>query len=610
MDITLPEQGRKTISSRPKLNRKKILPVLGLIFVAAVAWWQITLSSAGTPVKAVTVNRGDIEIYVSAPARVSLPSRADLSFKTAGRIAEIKVRKGDNVIAGQVLATLDMTSIYPQINQAEANLKIAQAGLRKLLSGRSQREIAVAEASVDQAETAVENARRNLKTVKKIIEQGKQKAALNVKNAEIGVNIASQQLNKLKSGARSQEITLADSQLAQASQALADAQANYDRVVALNNALLDEANQAVISAKAVMDKIAETDTSSVTYLNAKSAYDAAVAARNRVNASNNQSLEAAQAQLNSAKKAYDIALAQNNLTKASARSEDLAIAESQLKQAEITLELAKIGLDDASLDAQLDAAQAQLDTAVRSSQVAIAQLELQREGPRAADLQTAKAQIEQAQASLASAKSIADDAVLKAPFSGKVAAVNGRPGEIAGMSAAGGGGALITLINFDRIELSADVDETEVGKIKVGQEARIMLDAYEGRSFKGKLTNISLISSKNSTGGTVFGVTIVVNPGKAEFREGMSGDVDIIVASKKDVLTVPFDAVKTDGRRNTVYVIENDIAIKREVKIGLASDTAYEILSGLKEGDVVAVGKTLLTNGQQVKVSKDRQAKQ
>lgn len=606
MDLSLPGQGRRTSLSRLKLNRKVMLPVLGLVFVAAVAWWQVTLSSAGTPVKVVTVTRDDIEIYVSAPAKVSLPGRADLNFKTGGRIDEINVRKGDEVVAGEVLATIDMASIYPQINQAEAGLKIAKAGLDKLLSGRSRREIAVAEASVDQASTAIGNARRNLKTIKKLIAQSKQKASLGVKNAEAGISIAKNQLNKVKNGARLQELAVSDSQLAQASQALSDAEANYNKVKSLNDQLLTEADRAVDSALELYSglvSIGETNTAG--YFQAKSSYQTAVATRDRVVASNSQTLQAAQAQVNSAKKAYDTALAQNNLIKASARSEDLAIAETQLKQAEITFEIAKIGTDDASLDAQLDAAQSQLDTAIRSSQVAIAQLDLQKEGPRAEDVRSAKGQIEQAQAMLSSAESIADDAVIKAPFSGRVAAVNGKPGEIAGMNPAGGAGALITLINSDHIELSADVDETEVSKLKIGQDVNVILDAYEDKVFDGKLTHISLISSKNSTGGIVFGVTVIVNPGKDEFREGMSGNVDVIVGSKRNVLTVPFDTVKADGKKNFVYLIKDGTAHKRIVKTGLASDTAYEIQSGLKEHESVAVGKITLTDGQQVKVEKD-----
>lgn len=606
MDISLPGQGRKTVLSRLRLNRKAILAVLGLALVGAVAWWQVTLSSAGTPVKAVTVVRDDIEVYVSASAKVSLPGRADLNFRTGGRIAEINVKKGDEVVAGEVLATIDMASIYPQINQAEAGLKVAKAGLDKLLSGRSRREIAVAEVSVSQAATAVENARQNLATVRKIISQSKKKAVLGVKNAEAGVRIAQQQLNRLNSGVRSQEIAVSDSQLAQASQALSDAEANYSKTKSLNDQILTEADRSVGSAFELYSDLASIgETNTPSYLQAKSSYRSAVSARDRVEASNNQSLQAAQAQVNAAKKAYDTALAQNVLVRAPARSEDLAIAETQLRQAEIALEIAKIGNEDASLDAQLDAAQAQLNTAIKGSQVAIAQLELQKEGPRTEDIKSAKAQIEQAQAALDSAESISDDAVLKAPFSGRVAAVNGKPGEIAGMNSTAGTGALITLINSDHIELTADVDETEISKLRIGQDVNVMLDAYEDKVFDGKLTHISLISSKNSTGGTVFGVTVIVNPGKDEFREGMSGNVDVIVSSKKNALSVPFDAVKADGKKNFVYLINGGIARKRSVKTGLASDTVYEVRSGLKEGELVAVGKVTLTEGQQVKVEED-----
>ncbi|MHB8841413.1 MAG: efflux RND transporter periplasmic adaptor subunit [Candidatus Aquicultor sp.] len=595
----------------PKLNRKRIAAVAGLLLVAIIAWSQISLSSRAATVKATTAEMGNIDILVSAPAKVSLPSRAELSFKSGGRIQQIDVRRGDEVIAGQILATLDMNSILPQISQAQAGLKIAQAGLDKLRSGRSHAELAVSQAQVDQAATAVNSARRSLKTVNKIVAQAKKKSKLNVDNASVGVDTATQQLNKVRSGTTSQQLAVAIAQRDQASQALAGAQANYNKVSEVNAKSLAEAERAYDNAVSVFAAYQNTnpgDTTSTTYFQYSNAVESADKAQQRVSATNDQALQAAQTQVDSAQKAYDTANAQYNLTTASARNEDITIAQNQLKQAQISLEIAKIGQDDGSLDSQLDGAQGQLDTALKSLNVAVAQLELQKQGSRAADLKQAQAQIEQAQAQIEQAQSVAEDAVLKAPFSGRVAAVNGKAGEIAGMSAAasagasgGGSSALITIINFDRIELTADIDEADIGKVKVGQDANVNLDAYEGKTFKGKVTDISLLSAKNSTGGTIFQVTIVVNPGKTEFREGMSGDVDITTASKKNVLTVPFDAVKVDGKK-TVFIIRNGIAQQQEVKIGLSSDTSYEITSGLKEGDRIVVGKSTITNGQHVKI--------
>ena len=590
--------------ARLRLNRKIIFAVLGLIVIAAIAWWQISLSRSGVTIETSTVTKDDIEIFVSAPAKVTLPSRADLSFKTGGKIAALRVKKGDTVVSGQVLAELDLTSINPQIRQAEAGLKIAQASLSKLRSGRSKGEIGVAEASVSQASTAIANARRSLKTANKIVEQSKKRSAFNVSSAEESVYIASKQLTKAQAGVRMEEKTLASSQLNQALQGLKNAQESKDKVDSLNAATLAEAAQAVTSTL----NIWQENTATIENLQLKAAYDGAVRAYDRVQVQNAQANQAAQAQINAAEKAYDTAYSQYDLATSGSRTEDLQIISSQLRQAEIALQIAQMGKDDASLEAQIDAAQGQLDTAIKSSQVAIAQLQLQKEGARAADVSAAQGQIEQAQAALTGAEAIAEDAVLRAPFSGQIAAVNGKAGEIAGLSASaaaatGGSGALITLINFDRLELSADVDETEIGKVKTGQSVRILLDAYENKVFEGKLTNISIISSKNATGGTIFTVTIVANPVKELFREGMGGDVDIIAQSKKNVVTIPFDAIKLDGKKASVFIIKNGIAKKRDVELGLTSDVAYEVVEGLKEGDVVAVGKTDLIDGDQVKVN-------
>jgi HlyD family secretion protein len=599
-------QGNKPTKTRVKFNKKALVPASVLFLVAIIAWWQISLSLQKTTVKAVKVEKGSIDILVSAPSKVTLPSRADLSFKTNGRLAAVYVKKGQTVLAGQTLAELDMTSIYPQINQAQAGLKIAQAGLEKLLSGRSRGEVAVAEAQVDQARTAIENAQRALRTTSKLVAQSKQKATLGIKNAQEGLNVATEQFAKVRNGARTEERAVSQAQVDQAWQALQDAEDNLTQVSLVNSAVAQEAQKAYEGADAVLAAYT-LDTTSTAYKQLQASADGAHQAYNRVMASNGQTYRAAQAQVNSARKAYDTAVAQHNLSTSPARDEDVAIAQSQLAQAEIALTLAKFNQDDASIDGQLDTAQGQLNTAMKASKVAIAQLELQKQGPGAADVKQAQGQVEQAQAAIQSAQSIAQDAALKAPFSGRVADVNGKVGEIAGMNAlaaggTGGSSAFITLINNDRIELSADIDETEVSKLKVGQNVRVMLDAYDTKAFDGKLTNISLLSSKNSTGGTIFEATVIVNTGKGEVREGMNGDIDIIVDQRNNVLTVPFEAIKTDGQKKMVYVIEKGIAHIREIKTGLASDTEYEVVSGLKQHDTIAVGKVTLTEGQTVKL--------
>lgn len=628
IEPSIPGQRVETIQKKRALYRYVIIAAICIATVAGSVLWKIS-SSNGIPIKSVMVTRGDIDICISAPTKVKLPSRTDLNFKTPGKIAEINVKKGDRVVAGQVLAKLDMSTINPQVRQAEAGLNIARAGLDKLRSGKSRSEIEVAEVAVDQTAQAVESAKRNLDAVKKLIDQSKEKASLNLQNFTESYNIACQELNKLLKGTSKQQIDLASSQRSQALQAAEDAEANYEKVKELNSKALEEANQEVdsahqlyVHAKNVYESTPSTDTAAhnmarTNYLQAKAAYNRAQASRERMIAANNQALRSAQAQVSSAKKAYETSSAQYALTTAPINNEDLAIAQSRVKQAEITLELAKIDTDSANLDVQLEAAQSQLSAAVKSSRVAVAQLELQKEGPRAADILSVQGQIEQAYAALDSARAMADDMVLKAPFSGKVVSINGKVGEIAGVGSTGGVGenssssvpgapsAFISLVNFGQVEVVAEVDETEVGKLKIGQKARVMLDTYENVLFEGKLTDISLESSKNSTGGTVFGVTFSVNPYKYELREGMSGDADIVVSSKKSVLTIPHEAIKTEDATGTVvYAIKDGIARLRKVRLGLDSGCACEVKSGLREGEVVAIGKTLVSDGQRVKVER------
>jgi HlyD family secretion protein len=131
-------------------------------------------------------------------------------------------------------------------------------------------------------------------------------------------------------------------------------------------------------------------------------------------------------------------------------------------------------------------------------------------------------------------------------------------------------------------------------------------DAFESKVLPGKVSNISLLSSKNATGGTIFEVTIIVDPKSETLREGMTGDVDITVDSKKQVLSVPFESVKTLAGKSTVMVVEGGKAKQKTIRTGLASDTSYEVLSGLNLGDMIITNKTTeIKDGQLVSVSKN-----
>src|SRR5215469_6272601 len=123
-----------------RIPRVAILAVLAALLVVTGVFAQVThvlpfLSSPAPTYQTATVSRGNISVSVSATGPVSPVVSVPLSFKTSGKLSEIKVNLGQKVTKGQVLATLDPSDLQTALDQAKATLAIQQANLDKLQAG-------------------------------------------------------------------------------------------------------------------------------------------------------------------------------------------------------------------------------------------------------------------------------------------------------------------------------------------------------------------------------------------------------------------------------------------------------------------------------------------
>ncbi|OGS00814.1 MAG: hypothetical protein A2V88_17530 [Elusimicrobia bacterium RBG_16_66_12] len=149
----------------------------------------------------------------------------------------------------------------------------------------------------------------------------------------------------------------------------------------------------------------------------------------------------------------------------------------------------------------------------------------------------------------------------------------------------------------DTLIVNAQVDESDIGKIKIGQKARIRLDAYPDRPVDGKVYDI-LFEGKNVSNVITYGVKI--RPGKLPpfFRSQMTANVSFLVARKEDALLLPAAAVSDmPGGKRAVSLTPGPDGkpVSREVTVGLETDDQVEILDGVAEGD-----KVLLPQGRYV----------
>lgn len=205
-----------------------------------------------------------------------------------------------------------------------------------------------------------------------------------------------------------------------------------------------------------------------------------------------------------------------------------------------------------------------------------------------AGCEVARSQIEQSRSRIAVARATLDRMVLRAPFSGIVADISGELGEYATPSPPGiPTPPAIDLIDDSCMYVSAPIDEADAANIKVGQVARITLDAIKGKSFTGKVKRIaSYVLELEKQARTVeVEVEFVSPPNDENLLVGYSADVEIVHAARENVLRIPTQAL-LEGKRVLLYRPDGMLE-ERTVTTGLANWEKTEITSGLKEGDQI-----------------------
>jgi RND family efflux transporter MFP subunit len=199
----------------------------------------------------------------------------------------------------------------------------------------------------------------------------------------------------------------------------------------------------------------------------------------------------------------------------------------------------------------------------------------------------ANARVLKAKADQDYAKAQLSYATITAPISGTIASVTTQQGETvaAGLNAP----TFITIIDLNKLEVNAYIDETDVGKIGVGQEALFTVDTFADKDFKGKVTAIypRAVLQEN----VVNYITLIsIENSEGKLKPDMTANVTITLKKKKGVLAIPGAAVVREGGKKYVMLQAKDgKATRREVKTGWKEGTYLEITSGLKEGDTVLI---------------------
>jgi membrane fusion protein, macrolide-specific efflux system len=178
---------------------------------------------------------------------------------------------------------------------------------------------------------------------------------------------------------------------------------------------------------------------------------------------------------------------------------------------------------------------------------------------------------------------------LIAPIDGEVIVRAVEPGQTVVAS-----DAIIVL--SDRLIVKAQVDETDIGSVQIGQKATISLDAYPEIKTDAVVDHISYESTVVNNV-TIYKVDILPDSIPEVFRSGMSASIEIIKASKDNVLLVPIEAIKKDNNQSYVMLGsgQDQPSVKKQVQVGIINDENAEIISGLTTEDTLLIKSQTFT---------------
>ena len=471
------------------LGRWKIIAIVGavVLIVAAVAVGRIVFTNADgtdgaetTEVKTARVERGDIAVTIDATGTIKPLNIVEVSSKASGKILELRVDAGDYVEKDEIIAVIETTYVQISLEQAEADLRSAQARLQQAeIDFELQKEQSAIQ--IRQAEESLIEAQQRLVQLKEEIRLEKIANARGVMDAENSLNIAKIRYKLLTSDEVREE----------------------NRRRAKNSLDQEAANLELVTAEHKRNQT----------LYAKELISQA-------------SLESSQAQLKSAQARYQSAEENLKLVEKPATEAELELGAADIKKAEFNLEVARERVEaEATRDMDIELQQQRIVQAEESLKLARAnQKQIER---KQRDLETARSSVTRSETQLELRQIEYDDTIIKAPIAGTILEKKVEQGQVItsrlSSLASEEGQTLVTMADLDTVYVVTEVDETDIGKVEIGQPVTITVEAYPDTPFQGEVLKIAPqgLSLQNVT---TFEVTSELkNVEATSTRQGMRG---------------------------------------------------------------------------------------
>ena len=559
--------------------------IISLIFIAAIAYagywgYQKLNGSAGqTQYVTASVRKGAVIVAITGSGQVSASSQTDIKSKTSGEITGVYATLGQEVWTGALLATIDASDANRTARDAETSLETAKLELDKLLEPLDELTLLQAENSLTQTKESKQKAEDDLK-----------------KTHEDGYNAVANAFLELPSIITSLQDMLFESTLGGSGQWNIDYYA--DAVKAYDEKSLqykEAARLAYQTARTAYDKnFADYKSTSrfadsaviesligETYDTTKNIAEAIKSANNLIQFYQDKLTE---------RKLKPNSLSNTHLSALSANTAKTNSNLSSLLSIKRTIQDSKEAIISA-------------ERSIEEKRLSLAKI---KKGPDELDIRAKKITIQQKEDALLTAKQSLADHYVRAPFSGVVAKVNAKKGDSASV-----GTAIATLVTKQKMaEIS--LNEIDAAKIKTGQKAALTFDAVDGLNITGEVAEIDAVGTV-SQGVVTYSLKISFDTQDDRVKPGMSASAEIITDMAQNVLVVPNSAVKSQGETRYVEMFDQPIPQNKNgqgvfspvppkqqvVETGLSNDTFTEIISGLNEGDQVAVRTTSGSSGNQ-----------
>lgn len=499
----------------------------GLIIV--VGLFFVIRGNNKTKVETTVVKSGSIEQIVSVTGRVTPTDDLELSFEKSGKIAAVNVIVGQHVVAGQILIRQDASELYAQRLGYSAGVQQAEAKLDQLIAGTRIEEINAAQVTFDNAEKSLYETR-----VKNAIDTAR--TALNV-----GINAL---------------VSASDIQYKNSSETIKITQ-NKD--IALG--FIYE-----------MSNLGSANSWYFLSLNSGLVKKLADAKSNPTN-SDTKDL------LTQTKKA--LLLVQNVIDPAYSAIYADALATDTQKTS--------IGNARSNVLTQITAVTTQEQAIVSAENTldsARAQLDLKKAPATSFDVEIAKSNLTQAQANLALIDAQINKMIIRSPVAGVVILVDKKNGEIAGANT-----NVVSVISDAKFDIEAYVPESDIGKVKINNSAKITFDTYgPDIVFGAKVVSINPAATILD-GVATYKTTFEFTKQDQRILPGLTANIDIQTAKKDSALFIPTRNVIFRGEKKFVRVITDEKTLATadvEVQTGIrGSDGRTEIVFGLKEGQKI-----------------------